>query len=239
MCAQCPAWQMKCFRVCCCYACCTHGTSQVLPLVRPHNSNIGSLQYSVHAPRSAEPRSADYALAPVPCASPLHQHVVAHTLRVHVQTSWLTPVELFRPWYGQAVAKYVVRHHLRMRTNAPLTLLEIGGGRGTLAKNILVRTTSSRHSVPQSSCRRPVLTHGMMRTRCTVAHGASTAGLSTRQAPASVRLVSLHGDREQPCVERGADRGAKGAPVLPSQDRRRMQQQDVGPAVSGVSVCAR
>ena len=64
-----------------------------------------------------------------------------HTRRC-VQTSWLTPVELFQPWYGRAVAKYIFRHHARRKSGSPLSIVEIGGGHGTLAKNILVRTES-------------------------------------------------------------------------------------------------
>jgi hypothetical protein len=57
---------------------------------------------------------------------------------IWLQTSWLTPSELFQPWYGEAVARYVVRHHVRQQTKSPLRIVELGGGRGTFARNFLV-----------------------------------------------------------------------------------------------------
>jgi SAM-dependent MidA family methyltransferase len=56
-----------------------------------------------------------------------------------VQVAWLTPVELFQPHYGNAIAKYVLetfKHALHTKTD--LHIYEIGGGTGTLAKNVLV-----------------------------------------------------------------------------------------------------
>lgn len=61
-----------------------------------------------------------------------------HFCACSVQRSWLTPVELFQPWYSQAVAQFIVRHHSKQRPNQPLSIVEIGGGQGTLAKGILV-----------------------------------------------------------------------------------------------------
>eukprot|EP00892_Ulva_mutabilis_P008608 jgi/Ulvmu1/6119/UM027_0097.1 len=54
-----------------------------------------------------------------------------------LKRSWLTPVELFQPWYAQAVAQFIVRHHTKRRPSHPLTIVEVGGGQGTLAKGIL------------------------------------------------------------------------------------------------------
>eukprot|EP00250_Pteridium_aquilinum_P015013 c22327_g1_i2 orf=102-1040(+) len=48
--------------------------------------------------------------------------------------SWFTPAELFKPWYGYALAKYMITHHT---SKFPLQIFEIGGGTGTCAKNIL------------------------------------------------------------------------------------------------------
>jgi len=30
---------------------------------------------------------------------------------VELSASWLTPVEIFRPWYAQALARYILRQH--------------------------------------------------------------------------------------------------------------------------------
>lgn len=53
---------------------------------------------------------------------------------------WLTPAEIFRPWLGRAVAKYVLeeRRHL-WGAREPLVIVEVGGGTGTLAVDVLVR----------------------------------------------------------------------------------------------------
>lgn len=48
--------------------------------------------------------------------------------------SWFTPAEIFKPWYGHALAKYMIRSH---NPKFPLKIFEIGGGTGTCAKNIL------------------------------------------------------------------------------------------------------
>ena len=56
-----------------------------------------------------------------------------------MQRAWLTPVELFQPWYAQAVARYIVRDHQQRSPRQPLHIVEVGGGHGTLAAGILVR----------------------------------------------------------------------------------------------------
>jgi hypothetical protein len=59
-----------------------------------------------------------------------------------VQVDWLTPVEVFAPWYGRALAHYMLelrKHESRGDSSTPLTIVEIGGGTGTLAASILVR----------------------------------------------------------------------------------------------------
>ncbi|KAL7749938.1 hypothetical protein RI367_004814 [Sorochytrium milnesiophthora] len=53
---------------------------------------------------------------------------------------WHTPTELFKPHYGNAIARYLVHQH-RQRAEVDgegdLVVYEIGGGNGTLALNIL------------------------------------------------------------------------------------------------------
>jgi SAM-dependent MidA family methyltransferase len=63
-----------------------------------------------------------------------------------LQVDWLTPVEVFAPWYGRALAHYMLelrKHDDRVDSNSPLNILEIGGGTGTLAASILVRAYCS------------------------------------------------------------------------------------------------
>lgn len=57
------------------------------------------------------------------------------------QVDWLTPVEVFAPWYGRALAHYMLelrKHDLSIDSTTPLSIVEIGGGTGTLAASILV-----------------------------------------------------------------------------------------------------
>jgi hypothetical protein len=46
--------------------------------------------------------------------------------------AFLTPVEIFQPWYGYTLANYMLKHR-----SGPLKVLEIGGGTGTGALSIL------------------------------------------------------------------------------------------------------
>lgn len=51
------------------------------------------------------------------------------------QQLWHTPSELFRPWYGEGIARYIVEaHHI---SREPLVIYEVGPGNGTLAGDIL------------------------------------------------------------------------------------------------------
>ncbi|KAI9139165.1 S-adenosyl-L-methionine-dependent methyltransferase [Paraphysoderma sedebokerense] len=51
---------------------------------------------------------------------------------------WHTPTELFKPWYGYAMAKYIITKHKRdYSPTQDLVIYEIGAGNGTLMTNIL------------------------------------------------------------------------------------------------------
>ena len=55
-------------------------------------------------------------------------------------SAWLTPAEIFRPWYGYAIGEYLV--HLWESEEAgfrghPMRVYEVGGGRGTAARDVL------------------------------------------------------------------------------------------------------
>eukprot|EP00241_Pyramimonas_parkeae_P001559 CAMPEP_0114269190 /NCGR_PEP_ID=MMETSP0058-20121206/26452_1 /TAXON_ID=36894 /ORGANISM="Pyramimonas parkeae, CCMP726" /LENGTH=470 /DNA_ID=CAMNT_0001387603 /DNA_START=70 /DNA_END=1483 /DNA_ORIENTATION=+ len=54
--------------------------------------------------------------------------------------SWLTPVEIFRPWYARALAQYILEQHAARKADhqeGPLLIYEIGGGSGTCARDVL------------------------------------------------------------------------------------------------------
>ncbi|KAG0185091.1 hypothetical protein DFQ28_009968 [Apophysomyces sp. BC1034] len=54
------------------------------------------------------------------------------------QRIWHTPTELFKPWYGYAIAKYMVAEYkLNLYPHKDLIIYEIGAGNGTLMLNIL------------------------------------------------------------------------------------------------------
>ncbi|KAJ2726152.1 hypothetical protein GGI07_000791 [Coemansia sp. Benny D115] len=54
---------------------------------------------------------------------------------------WHTPTELFKPWYGRAVARHIVNQHkadcIARGTDDPLVIYEMGGGNGTLMADII------------------------------------------------------------------------------------------------------
>lgn len=57
-----------------------------------------------------------------------------------LQVSWLTPVEIFSPHYGAAVANCILHMHRQVASpGEALRIWEIGGGTGTLARDVLDR----------------------------------------------------------------------------------------------------
>ena len=56
-----------------------------------------------------------------------------------LEVSFLTPVELFTPFYGYILARHMMEHrkHNLGQEGHPLVIYEIGGGNGTLARDIL------------------------------------------------------------------------------------------------------
>ncbi|CAI5524007.1 unnamed protein product [Closterium sp. Naga37s-1] len=66
------------------------------------------------------------------------------SLYASADTSWFTPSELFQPWYGYAVADFILSSHSPTK---PLKMYEVGGGGGTLARNILDRLQAKAPAV--------------------------------------------------------------------------------------------
>ncbi|KAL4452506.1 hypothetical protein ABPG75_008168 [Micractinium tetrahymenae] len=62
-----------------------------------------------------------------------------------LQASWLTPVEILQPHYGRAIANCILQRWQEQTADAlaagdaepPLLIYEVGGGTGTLARNML------------------------------------------------------------------------------------------------------
>ena len=88
--------------------------------------------------------------------------------------SWLTPAEIFSPYYGRTITRYILHKHLAFATsveggldngnelkspsiehldNIPkLSIYEIGGGTGTLAKDVLNCLKSNYEMVYKKTC---------------------------------------------------------------------------------------
>ncbi|KAI0197658.1 S-adenosyl-L-methionine-dependent methyltransferase [Astrocystis sublimbata] len=61
---------------------------------------------------------------------------------------WHTPTELFRPYYGESIARYLMSNYIM--TTYPyhdLIIYEMGAGRGTLMLNILDYIRDNEHSI--------------------------------------------------------------------------------------------
>jgi hypothetical protein len=73
-----------------------------------------------------------------------------------LQVAWLTPVEIFKPWYGYALAKYILEYHRHvLQETGPLTIYEVGGGTGTLATCVLVGPQAATHAAAGGLARQP------------------------------------------------------------------------------------
>ncbi|CAL5218657.1 g361 [Coccomyxa viridis] len=65
-----------------------------------------------------------------------------------LEASWLTPSEIFTPYYGRAIANFILDKHSQMaEPGSKLSIVEIGGGTGTLARDVLDHV---RSAAPQS-----------------------------------------------------------------------------------------
>ena len=88
---------------------------------------------------------------PIPFHALLGQEDYARVLAgryTQLASQWLTPVEIFRPHYANAIARYILEQHAcgQLDSDSDLTIYELGGGTGTCAANILahIRDTDPR-----------------------------------------------------------------------------------------------
>ena len=51
--------------------------------------------------------------------------------------SWLTPSEIFSPYYGGALAECILSDYIRSGKSEPLQIYELGAGTGTVARDML------------------------------------------------------------------------------------------------------
>lgn len=80
-----------------------------------------------------------------------YSRVVADHYR-KLQNHWLTPAELFRPHIGRSIASYIVKRLEEKQWNRSVTLVELGGGTGSLACDILEWIQQHRSDI-YGSCR--------------------------------------------------------------------------------------
>lgn len=88
---------------------------------QPHNTVVGSI-----------PQSKSIAFKSL--FGELHWRRIYGKLYANQSGQWLTPVELFRPFYSQILGNYIVQEG---KGASKIHIVEIGGGRGTNAKCIL------------------------------------------------------------------------------------------------------
>ena len=91
---------------------------------------------------------------PIPFHALLGQEDYARVLAgryTQLASQWLTPVEIFRPHYANAIARYILAEwhacgQLDSDSDRELRIYELGGGTGTCAANILahIRDTDPR-----------------------------------------------------------------------------------------------
>lgn len=108
--------------------------------------------------------------------------VVAEHYR-NLKDHWLTPAELFRPHIGRSIASYIVKRLEEKQYDGAVTLVELGGGTGSLACDILEWLRKHRKDV-YGSC-----------TYTSIDISANLAHVQQKRAQ-----ESGHGDIFQSCV---------------------------------------
>ena len=76
-----------------------------------------------------------------------YQYLYSKYYNTNDHGQWLTPVELFAPYYSQILANYITSS---AKEQQRIRIVELGGGHGTNAKHILQHLSSSNHTVVDS-----------------------------------------------------------------------------------------
>lgn len=105
--------------------------------------------------------------------------------RARPQVAWITPSELFTPVYGAAIGAFILQRQAEAAAPQPLRIVEVGGGNGTLAKDILVCQCIGRSAKSRS------LHHTNSRTRIGGPSGQRTKCCSP-VPPARSRVGATH-----------------------------------------------
>lgn len=101
------------------------GVCAVTKLVRPSSRNL-------------------YTLCSFPAFVSHADYLAALSQRYkELKMAWLTPAEIFSPVYGAAVATFICEQHRPHTHGEGLNIMEVGGGTGTLAVDILARCYSA------------------------------------------------------------------------------------------------
>lgn len=62
-------------------------------------------------------------------------------VELYPKNAWLTPSEIFKPYYGMTIANYILqahaRYHEKDRRKKPINIIEVGAGTGSAAESIL------------------------------------------------------------------------------------------------------
>jgi len=113
-------------------------------------------------------------------------------------TSWLTPSEIFRPHYANALADtFAAGHAARRPPPPPLVIYEVGGGTGGVARDVLLRLRERHPDVFRSVRYRAVEVSPELAERQAATVAAGGADLSAR-------FAALVGDATLPETWAGA-----------------------------------
>jgi len=135
---------------------------------------------------SAAPLGSGAGLPPMPSMAGQadYTRAVAALYAAQPPGSWLTPSELFSPHYGRAVAAFIVGHHAANSvTGSPLHIIEVGSGRGTLARDVLDALKANRSGGGKSDSERGGSLYGRTRyATLDVSPGLAQAARTTVRA---------------------------------------------------------
>ena len=95
---------------------------------QPHNTVVGSTSYQSNEINPINFRSV---------LGEWHWRRIYQGLYRNQAGQWLTPVELFRPYYSRIIANFIAMEMKKFSSNNEYEIVELGGGRGTNCRCIL------------------------------------------------------------------------------------------------------